>query len=71
MDADNEDKSDATYPKEPDEPLRIVQPDAYYRRLARRSDRRDRGLILWFVIITVVFFGGLFVWMFVTGPFHH
>jgi len=57
--------------REPDEPLRIVQPDAYYRRLARRSDRRDRGLIALFVVITVVFFGGLFVWMFLRGPFHH
>jgi hypothetical protein len=52
---------------EPDEPLRIVQPDAYYRRLARRGDRRDRGLITLFVVITVIFFGGLVVWMFLRG----
>ena len=56
---------------ESDKPLKIVQSDAYYRRLARRSDRRDRGLILLFVIVTLIFFGGLFVWMFLTGPFHH
>lgn len=56
---------------EPDEPLAIVQPDAYYRRRGRRGDRRDRGLITLFVVVTVIFFGGLFVWMFLTGPIHH
>jgi hypothetical protein len=54
-----------------EEALKIVQPDAYYRRLSRRSDRRDRGLILLFVTITLIFFGGLFVWMFLSGPIHH
>jgi hypothetical protein len=29
-----------------DEPVRIVQPDAYYRRRGRRDERRERTVII-------------------------
>jgi hypothetical protein len=55
---------------EPDESLTIVESDGYYRRRGRRGDRRDRGVMILFVIVTLIFFSG-FVWLFVTGPIHH
>ena len=42
-----------------DEPVRIVQPDAYYRRRSRRDERRDRTMI----IVAVTLGLGFLAWI--------